>query len=80
MTTRECIVHRIWELCDQRGLTINGLARISGLPPTSLKSIIYGTSQNPGVITLKKICDGLGISITEFFDTDEFRNLEQEIK
>lgn len=80
MTTRECIVHRIWELCDERRLTINGLARTAGLPPTSVKSIIYGNSQNPGIITIKKICDGLEISLPEFFDTEEFRKLEQEIK
>ena len=80
MSMIDCVVHRIQELCSQRDLSINGLARLSGLPPTTVKNILNGSSLNPGVVTLKKICDGLDISLIDFFDTDEFRNLEQEIK
>lgn len=80
MNTREFVVKRILELCDQKKLTINGLARLSALPPSTLKNIINGTSQNPGVVTLKKICDGLDISLIDFFDTEEFRAIEQEIR
>lgn len=80
MDTREYIVKRVLDLCDEKRLTINGLARLSALPPTTLKNIINGTSQNPGVITLKKICDGLEISMIDFFDTPEFRAIEQEIR
>ena len=80
MNTREYVVKRILELCDQKRLTINGLARLSALPPSTLKNIINGTSQNPGVVTLKKICDGLDISLIDFFDTAEFRAVEQEIR
>ncbi len=80
MDTKEYIVKRVLDLCDEKRLTINGLARLSALPPTTLKNIINGTSQNPGVITLKKICDGLEISMIDFFDTPEFRNIEQEIR
>lgn len=80
MDTREYIVKRVLDLCDEKRLTINGLARLSALPPTTLKNIINGTSQNPGVITLKKICDGLEISMIDFFDTNEFRSIEQEIR
>ena len=80
MDTREYIVKRVLDLCDEKKLTINGLARLSALPPTTLKNIINGTSQNPGVITLKKICDGLEISMIDFFDTSEFRAIEQEIR
>ena len=80
MTTRECVSNRIIELCRQRNLTINGLASLSAVPPTTLKNIINGVSQNPGIVTLKKLCDGLDITLIEFFDTDAFRTLEQEIR
>lgn len=80
MGIHEAVANRILDLCDIRGITVNKLARISTVPPTTLKSIIYGESKNPGIVTIKILCDGLGISITEFFDTDVFRNLEQEIK
>ena len=80
MSMIDYVIHRILELCSQRDLSINGLARLSGLPPTTVKNILNGSSLNPGVVTLKKICDGLDISLIDFFDTDEFRNLEQEIK
>lgn len=61
-------------------MTINKLANESGVAPSTIKNILYGKSQNPGIVTLKMLCDGLGISLTEFFDTAEFKNLEQEIK
>ena len=61
-------------------MTVNGLATISGLPPSSVKNILYGKSLNPKIITIKMICDGLGISLGEFFCTDEFDKLEQEMK
>ena len=80
MNTREFVVMRILELCDEKRLTINGLARLSALPPSTVKNIINGASQNPGVVTLKKICDGLEISMIEFFDTEAFRAIEQEIR
>jgi transcriptional regulator with XRE-family HTH domain len=71
---------RIEELCNQRNMNFCQLATISGIPYTTIKSIIYKQSNNPGITTIKKICDGLDITITDFFDTDTFRNLEQEIK
>lgn len=80
MKTWNAVVDRINELCRERGLTINKLADISGVPRSTVKNIIYGVSKNPGVVTLKKLCDGFEISITEFFDTDTFRELEQEIE
>ncbi len=79
MAVRECVVNRILELCAQKNMTISALIRSSGLPPSTVKNIINGGSQNPGVVTLKQICDGLDISLTEFFDTEAFRNLEQEM-
>ncbi|MBQ7399459.1 MAG: helix-turn-helix transcriptional regulator [Clostridia bacterium] len=74
------VKYRILQLCGEKGWTINKLSYSSAVPPSSLKGILYGKSKNPGIVTLKKLCDGLGISITEFFDAEIFRNLEQEIK
>ena len=61
-------------------MSIHKLAIESGVAPSSIKNILYGKSKNPGIVTLKKLCDGLDISLIEFFDTDEFKNLEQEIQ
>lgn len=80
MTIRECVAKRILELCRERELSINALARSAGIPPTTVKNILSGASRNPGIVTIKMICDGFGISIVEFFDTDDFRSLEQEIR
>jgi len=80
MTTRECVVNRIIQLCQERNMTINALARSAAVPPTTVKNIVNGVSRNPGIVTLKMLCDGLDISLTEFFDTEEFRTLEQEIR
>ena len=76
MNTRELVVERILELCSQQNLSINALARTSAVPPSTLKNIINGTSQNPGIVTIKMLCDGLNIDLTEFFNTDGFKNLE----
>ena len=80
MTTRECVANRIIELCQERNMTINGLARLSALPPSTLKNIVNGVSQNPGIVTIKKLCDGLNMSLGEFFSCPLFDDLEQEIQ
>lgn len=80
METVLAIKNRILELCGERNISVNKLANICGLPPSSVKNILYGKSQNPKILTLKMICDGLGITLTEFFNTEEFNNLEQEIR
>ena len=80
MNTRIAVANRIIELCNERNISINALSTISAVPPSTLKNVISGVSANPGVVTIKKLCDGLDITITEFFDNDVFRNLEQEIK
>ena len=74
------IRNRILGLCGERGISINRLASLSALPHSSVKNILYGKSLNPKVITIKMICDGLGITMGEFFSTPEFDTLEQEIK
>ena len=80
MTTTEAVRDRILHLCEERGLTINRLATICALPPSSIKNILYGKSQNPKLLTIKMLCDGLDISIRDFFDSDLFDHLEQEIQ
>lgn len=80
MNTIEVIQQRILRLCDERDLTLNKLANLSAIPPSSLKNILYGKSQNPKILTIKMLCDGLGITIGEFFSTPEFDALEQEIR
>lgn len=80
MKISKAVAARIEELCQARGLTINGLANLSGVHPSTVKSIIYGASKNPGIATIKMLCDGLDITIVEFFDCEIFKNLEQEIE
>ncbi len=80
MNTVTAVKIRILRLCDERGLSINRLATICALPPSSIKNILYGKSQNPKLLTIKMICDGLDITLGEFFSTPEFDALEQEIK
>ena len=76
----EAVRNRILRLCGERNISINRLATLSALPPSSIKNILYGKSQNPKLATIKMICDGLEITIGEFFSTPEFDALEQEIR
>ena len=80
MDTVTAVRNRILELCGERNISINKLANLSALPPSSVKNILYGKSRNPKLLTIKMICDGLDITLGEFFATPEFDNLEQEIK
>lgn len=61
-------------------MSVNALARSAAVPPSTLKNIINGGSRNAGIVTIKKLCDGMDISLFEFFNTDVFKELEQEIK
>ena len=80
MSTVNTVRDRILQLCEERNISINHLATISALPPSSVKNILYGKSQNPKLLTIKLICDGLGITLGEFFSTPAFDAMEQEIK
>lgn len=80
MNTVSAVRNRILQLCGERNISINRLANICALPPSSVKNIIYGKRRNPKLITIKMICDGLDITLGEFFNTEEFNGLEQEIK
>ncbi len=72
------VAKRLLELMELKKLNMNSLAHLAAVPPSTVKNIIYGVSKNTGIVTLKLLCDGMGISITEFFDTDTFRNLDVE--
>ena len=74
MRISEAISDRILELCRERDITPNKLGRLSGLDPSTITSIFYGKSKNPGVVPLLYICDGLNISLAEFFNTDIFKS------
>ncbi len=80
MSTYRAVKNRILQLLEEKNMSIYKLAVESAVSPSSIKNILYGKSVNPGIVTLKMLCDGFGITIVEFFDTEEFRNLEQEIK
>ena len=80
MKTTEAVRNRILQLCQERNMTINRLATVSALPPSSIKNILYGKSQNPKLLTIKLICDGLDITLGQFFSTPEFDGLEQEVE
>lgn len=76
MNAKEAVARRIQGLCVQRGLAINALANLCGVPPSTIYSMLNAKSQNPGIISIQKICDGLEISVREFFDDPLFENLD----
>ena len=80
MSTYVAVKNRLLQLLGEKKMSIHAPALASTVAPSSIKNILYGKSQNPGIVTIKMLCDGFGITLIEFFDTDEFRNLEQEIK
>ena len=80
MTVGEACRIRIEELLNERNITLNKLAIISGITQSTLNNIISGRNKSTTVSTVKKICDGIEISITDFFTSPIFENLEQEIK
>ena len=80
MNTKEAVAKRIIELCNERNIAINTLANMSGVSPSTIYSMLNDKSNNPGIVSLKKLCDGLNISLREFFETPIFENIEQEIK
>ena len=80
ITTGDAVRIRILELCQCNNITINKLATISGVTQSTVNNIISKRNNSTTVATIKKLCDGLGITISEFFDTEYFNNLEQELK
>ena len=80
MNAKQAVAKRILQLCNERNMTINALANISGVSPSTIYSMLNEKSQNPGVVSIKKLCDGWEISLREFFDSELFDGLEQEIQ
>lgn len=80
MTLKEAITGRILQLCAERNITPYSLAMLCGIDKTTIYSIIGEKSKSPEVATIKKICDGLEITLGQFFNTTEFDGLEQEIQ
>jgi len=80
MNTYNTVKNRLLNLLGEKKMSIHKLAMESAVAPSSIKNILYGKSKNPGIVTIKMLCDGFGISLIEFFDTEEFANLEQEIQ
>ena len=79
LQVQEATVKRIQELCADRNIKINELARSAGIAPSTLKNVMNGGSKNTGIVTIAQICDGLNITVKEFFDSKVFEELEQEI-
>ena len=80
MNAKTAVARRILELCAQRDMSVNALANISGVAPSTFYSILNEKSQNPGVVTLQKLCDGLEITLRDFFNSPLFDEIEQEIR
>ena len=80
MNIGEAVRERIVELCRERSISINKLSSMSGVTQSTVNNIVSGRNNSATISTIKKICDGLGLTIEDFFDSDLFRNLEQEIK
>lgn len=79
MRAQEAVVKRINGLCKQNLISVNRLATQSGMNPSTLKNIVYGITQNTGIETVEKICNGLDITVADFFNDDIFRRVDQEL-
>ena len=80
MTAKEAVGRRIMELSSQHDLSINGLANRAGIPPTTIYNMLNGKSKNPGIVTIQKICDGLEISVREFFNSPLFADIDPAVQ
>ena len=80
METSQIIINRITDLCRQRNITVGKLCTNAGATSSTVSDIMNGVTKNPGVITIKKLCDALNMTLGDFFNTEEFNNAEPEIK
>lgn len=80
MSVKDTVVKRFRELCNERNIKLNELANISGVTPSTAYSMMDDSRRDVSIVTIKKFCDGLDITLGEFFSTPDFDNLEQEIK
>ena len=80
MLVKDAVANRFWHLCEQRGIRPNELANRSGVTPSTVYSLLDQRRRDVSIITIKKLCDGLEITLAEFFSGPEFDALEQEIR
>lgn len=80
MNISQAVIKRIMELCDERKISVNALSNHSGVTQSTVNDIVNGTTYNTGIATIKKLCDGLDISVRDFFNSDIFDALDQEVK
>lgn len=80
MHVKEAVVKRIYDLCEKQNIKPNELANRSGVTPSTVYSLLDQNRHNVSVVTLKILCDGFGITLGEFFSTQEFDNLPQELE
>lgn len=80
MTVGMAVKERILQLCEERAITVNMLCTMSGITQSTVNNLVNGRNNSITVATLKKLCDGLEITLGEFFSTPEFDALEQEIR
>lgn len=79
MCVKEAVLNRINEICSCRGLAVNKLANLSGITPSTVYSVFDFDRKDIGIVLIKKICDGLDISLQDFFTAEIFEALEQEL-
>lgn len=79
MSVKDCVVKRFTELCKEKRINLNELARSAGVSPSTVYSMTENDRQEIRITTIKILCDGLNITLCDFFCTDDFKNLEQEI-
>ncbi len=80
MCIGEAVKERILELCQEKNISINKLSTMSGVTQSTVNNIVSGRNRSATISTIKKLCDGLGITIEQFFDSDLFRDLDQELQ
>lgn len=80
MCIGEAVKERILELCREKNISINKLSTMSGVTQSTVNNIVSGRNRSTTISTIKKLCDGLGITIEQFFDSDLFRDLDQELQ
>ena len=80
MRIGEAVRVRIVQLCEEREISVNKLSNISGVTQSTVNNIVSGRNRSATISTIKKLCDGFGITIQEFFDAEKFHDLEQEVR
>lgn len=80
MAVKDAVAERFSQICRERNIKINELAVRSGVTPSTVYSMMDTARRDVSIVTIKKLCDGLEISLGDFFNTPEFDDLEQEIK